>query len=109
MVVMFIGVPIAFAMGIVGFFGLVGMIGWDPSLAMVAGVTMETGLDYGLSVVPLFILMGNFVTHAGLSDELYAASNAWLGTAAVDLQWPQHWPAEVSALFAEVPSPLQLR
>ena len=79
MVTMFVGVPIAFSMGIVGFFGLVGMIGWDPSLAMVAGVTMETGLDYGLSVVPLFILMGNFVTHAGLSDELYAASNAWLG------------------------------
>ena len=79
MVIMFVGVPIAFAMGIVGFFGMVGMIGWDPSLAMVAGVTMETGLDYGLSVVPLFILMGNFVTHAGLSDELYAASNAWLG------------------------------
>ena len=79
MVIMFVGVPIAFAMGIVGFFGMVGMIGWDPSLAMVASVTMETGLDYGLSVVPLFILMGNFVTHAGLSDELYAASNAWLG------------------------------
>ena len=79
MVIMFIGVPIAFAMGIVGFFGLVGFIGWDPSLAMIASVTMETGLDYGLSVVPLFILMGNFVTHAGLSDELYAASNAWLG------------------------------
>ena len=79
MVIMFIGVPIAFAMGIVGFFGLVGIIGWYPSLAMIASVTMETGLDYGLSVVPLFILMGNFVTHAGLSDELYAASNAWLG------------------------------
>ena len=79
MVIMFVGVPIAFSMGIVGFFGLVGMIGWDPSLAMVSSVTMETGLDYGLSVVPLFILMGNFVTHAGLSDELYAASNAWLG------------------------------
>jgi len=47
MVIMFIGVPIAFAMGIVGFFGLVGFIGWDPSLAMIASVTMETGLDYG--------------------------------------------------------------
>ncbi len=76
---MFLGVPIAFSMALVGFGGLGLMIGWDPALAMVAQVTLETGMDYGLSVVPLFILMGNLVTYAGLSDELYGASNAWLG------------------------------
>jgi tripartite ATP-independent transporter DctM subunit len=76
---MFLGLPIAFAMAVVGFGGLGLMIGWDPAFSLVAQVTLETGMDYGLSVVPLFILMGNLVTYAGLSDELYAASNAWLG------------------------------
>lgn len=74
-----VGVPIAFAMLVVGFFGATQVIGLEPSLAMLAQITFETGLSYGLSVVPLFILMGNFVTRAGLSEELYTASNAWLG------------------------------
>jgi tripartite ATP-independent transporter DctM subunit len=72
-------VPIAFAMGLVGFAGFGLMIGWSPSMAMAVNVTYETGLAYSLSVVPLFILMGNFVRQAGLSDELYTASYAFLG------------------------------
>jgi tripartite ATP-independent transporter DctM subunit len=72
-------VPIAFAMGLVGFAGFALTVGWSPSLAMAVNVTYETGLAYSLSVVPLFILMGNFVRQAGLSDELYAASYAFLG------------------------------
>lgn len=72
-------VPIAFAMGLVGMVGFATLVSWDAGFAMVASVTYETGLAYGLSVVPLFILMGNFVTRAGLSDELYGAANAFLG------------------------------
>ncbi len=72
-------VPIAFAMGLVGFAGFGLTVGWSPSMAMAVNVTYETGLAYSLSVVPLFILMGNFVRQAGLSDELYAASYAFLG------------------------------
>ncbi len=71
--------PIAFAMGFVGVVGFGLIVGLDATMAMIATVTYETGLAYSLSVVPLFILMGNFVTRAGLSDELYAASNAFLG------------------------------
>ena len=71
--------PIAFAMGIVGFVGFGLAIGWNPSLAMITTVTYETGLAYGLSVVPLFVLMGNFVARAGLSDDLYHASYTFLG------------------------------
>ena len=72
-------VPIAFAMGLVGMAGFGLMVSWSAALAMISTVTYETGLAYGLSVVPLFILMGNFVTRAGLSDELYGAANAFLG------------------------------
>jgi tripartite ATP-independent transporter DctM subunit len=71
--------PISFAMGLVGFVGFGLMTSFSGSLAMATIVTYDTGLNYGLSVVPLFILMGNFVSRAGLSDELYKAANAFLG------------------------------
>lgn len=66
-------------MGIVGSVGLILMIGAQGAWAIVGQTVFDTGLSYTLSVVPLFILMGNFVTRAGLSDELYAACHAWLG------------------------------
>ncbi|MBO6757593.1 MAG: TRAP transporter large permease [Roseibium sp.] len=72
-------VPIAFAMGLVGTVGFALLVNWPAAMAMIASVTYETGLAYTLSVVPLFILMGNFVTRAGLSNELYMAANAFLG------------------------------
>lgn len=72
-------VPIAFAMAVVGYVGFASLVSWSAAGAMAAGTAYETGVSYSLSVVPLFILMGNFVTRAGLSDELYTASNAFLG------------------------------
>ncbi|MBT3264348.1 MAG: TRAP transporter large permease [Acidiferrobacteraceae bacterium] len=72
-------IPIAFAMGLVGFVGFSLVTSWNASLAMATIITYETAINYGLSVVPLFILMGNFVTRAGLSDELYTAAHAFLG------------------------------
>ncbi|MBI4967474.1 MAG: TRAP transporter large permease [Rhodospirillales bacterium] len=77
--VILVGVPIAFAMALLGFLGTATIVGWKPAFGMIAQITYDTGLSYELSVVPLFILMGNFVTRSGLSEELYRASNAWLG------------------------------
>jgi len=72
-------VPIAFSMGIVGFVGFGLEINWPAAFALIAQIFFDTGLDYGLSVVPLFVMMGVFVAHAGLSDDLFNASNAFLG------------------------------
>jgi len=77
--VIVVRMPIALAMGLVGFVGFGLMTSFSGSLAMATIITYDTGLNYGLSVVPLFILMGNFVSRAGLSDELYNAANAFLG------------------------------
>ena len=74
-----IRVPIAFAMGIVGFFGLALLRGWNPAMASAGTLMYETGFSYTLSVVPLFILMGNFVSRAGLSQELFRAAYAFIG------------------------------
>jgi tripartite ATP-independent transporter DctM subunit len=72
-------VPLALAMGLVGFVGLGLLRGFSPAVANAAQVVYDTGFAYTLSVVPLFILMGNFVARAGLALELFRAANAFIG------------------------------
>jgi len=72
-------VPLAFAMGLVGFGGIAFTRGLAPALASTAQVVYETGFAYTLSVIPLFILMGNFVARAGLAHELFQAAYAFIG------------------------------
>lgn len=72
-------VPLAFAMGAVGFVGLGLLRGWAPTMANAAQVVYDTGFAYTLSVVPLFILMGNFVARAGLAHELFRAAYTFIG------------------------------
>ncbi|MGH7275665.1 MAG: TRAP transporter large permease subunit, partial [Candidatus Rokuibacteriota bacterium] len=81
MVLAFLRVPIAFAMGIVGIVGYAYMRDWNWLVAFATAQTKiyETGRNYTLSVVPLFILMGNFVTRAGMSQELFRAAYAFIG------------------------------
>lgn len=87
--ILLLRVPIAFAMGIVGFFGFAVLNGlswdnfgsyrWSVPLSLAANRIIDTVQDYGLSIIPLFILMGNLVSRSGLSKELYTASYAFLG------------------------------
>ena len=52
-----LGLPIAFSMMIVGFLGLTYIIGLDPALSMVGQVFFDNGMSYSLSILPLFLLM----------------------------------------------------
>ena len=81
MVLALLRIPIAIAMGVVGFLGVAYLRDWNfaPAMAMVETKVYETGRNYTLSVVPLFILMGNFVTRAGMSQELFRAAYAFVG------------------------------
>ena len=72
-------IPLAFAMGGVGIVGMGLTRGWEPAFASTAQVVYETGFAYTLSVIPLFILMGNFVARAGLAKELFEAAFAFIG------------------------------
>src|ERR1700716_4524560 len=74
-------VPISFAMAIVGFVGYAYMRDWNWTVAFAMTQTKlyETGRNYTLSVVPLFILMGNFVTRAGMPQELFRTAYAFIG------------------------------
>lgn len=87
--IIIVRIPIAFSMGIVGFGGFAVLQGlnidnfmdfrWTASLSMASKRIIDTAQEYSLSVIPLFILMGNLVTKSGLSQELYRASYAFLG------------------------------
>jgi C4-dicarboxylate transporter, DctM subunit len=81
MVLAFLRIPIAISMGIVGIVGYAYMRDWSWGAAFATAQTKiyETGRNYTLSVVPLFILMGNFVTRAGMSHELFRAAYAFIG------------------------------
>ncbi|RUA01177.1 MAG: TRAP transporter permease DctM/Q, partial [Deltaproteobacteria bacterium] len=71
------GVPVVFALGcvsvIVSF-----LIGGVNDLYMVATTTYREITDPGLITIPLFLLMGNFLVHSGISDRLFTALNYWL-------------------------------
>jgi TRAP-type C4-dicarboxylate transport system permease large subunit len=81
MALAFLRIPIAISMGIVGIVGYAYMRDWTWGAAFATAQTKvyETGRNYTLSVVPLFILMGNFVTRAGMSQELFRAAYAFIG------------------------------
>jgi TRAP-type C4-dicarboxylate transport system permease large subunit len=81
MVLAFIRIPIAISMGIVGIVGYAYMRDWTWGAAFATAQTKiyETGRNYTLSVVPLFILMGNLVTRAGMSQELFRCAYAFIG------------------------------
>jgi tripartite ATP-independent transporter DctM subunit len=75
----FLRVPIAFAMLIVGGGGFAFLRGVDPALQLVGQIARDTVLTSELSIVPLFILMGNFVARSRLAEELYEAAHAFVG------------------------------
>ena len=77
-VLMLLRVPIAIAMAAVGVIGLGLMRSWPAAFSSAATEVLDIGA-YTLSVVPLFVLMGNFVTRAGMSRELYQAAYAFIG------------------------------
>ena len=75
---MILRVPIALSMGFVGFVGLALIRSWPAALAATTTEILDVA-KYTLSVVPLFVLMGNFVTRAGMSRELYHAAYTFIG------------------------------
>lgn len=78
-VLMLARIPIGYAMLVVGYVGIALQIGWGAALASVGQTMFDTGFAYTLSVLPLFVLMGNFLTVGGLSMQLYRAGHLLLG------------------------------
>lgn len=74
-----IRLPIAYAMIIVGAGGMIILNGPQIFLSQLKNLAYSQFSIYDLSVLPMFVLMGNIAARAGLSRDLFRAANAWLG------------------------------
>ncbi|WP_299981993.1 TRAP transporter large permease [Desulfobacula sp.] len=73
------GIPVGFAMGLVGFCGFSYIITLNAGFNMLATVTWDTFSKYGLTVIPLFIFMGQIAFYSGVNEKLYTAAYKWVG------------------------------
>jgi tripartite ATP-independent transporter DctM subunit len=78
LVLMFLGVPIGVAMGMVGFLGFAWVNGWNSALNMLSLAPYSSVANYVLTVVPLFVLMGHIANETGIGRELYSTAQIWL-------------------------------
>ncbi|MFB0507742.1 MAG: TRAP transporter large permease [Thermodesulfobacteriota bacterium] len=82
LVLFFLGMPVGFAMAVVGFWGFCYAVSLKAALNMVATDLWFTFSKYGLTVIPLFVLMGYLAFNSGIAERLYNAAYTWVG----------HWP-----------------
>jgi C4-dicarboxylate transporter DctM subunit len=73
-----LGLPLGFSFAIVGFIGLVLKQGLMPALSLLGEAPYSWTSSYVLCAIPLFVLMGQFAFHSGISGDLYASANKWL-------------------------------
>lgn len=78
-VMMLLRVPVGMAMGLVGVTGFGYLVGWGPAMKLIGQTSMRTVTDYTFGVIPMFLLMGAFVSNAGISRELFRAVNTFVG------------------------------
>jgi len=72
-------VPVAIAMAVVGFVGFAAVINLNAAVSMLTLDMYSKFADYNLTVIPLFVLMGQVAFHGGISRRLFAAAYHWLG------------------------------
>jgi len=78
-ILMFLRMPIAFTMAVVGFVGFTYLTSLSGSLFLLGNSFFFQFTSYTMLVIPLFVLMGEIAFHAGISRRLYDTAYAWLG------------------------------
>jgi C4-dicarboxylate transporter DctM subunit len=78
-VMIILQMPVGFAMAMVGFCGLWYVTGLDSALSMIGTDTWANFSSYGLTVIPLFILMGTVCFYSGVNKNLYDTAYKWFG------------------------------
>ena len=76
---LFLRVPVAMAMLVVGFIGTVVMNGYSAALSALGTEAFEISVTLPLTVIPLFVLMGNLAGVSGMSRDLFNAAYRWVG------------------------------
>jgi len=75
----FLKIPVGFVMAIVGFVGFALLVSWDASLNLIARDFFAVFNSYNLTVIPLFVLMGQVAHHSGMSGRLFNTAHKFLG------------------------------
>jgi len=78
-VMLFLRIPVGFVMALMGFLGLIYAISWDAALGMIGTDLWQTFSSYGLTVIPMFILMGQICFYSQVNERLYNAAYRWFG------------------------------
>lgn len=76
---LFSGIPVGVSMGILSLVGMFFVAGPQSAVGLIQRVAYDTFASYDFSVVPLFLLMGEFCFHAGISSDLFSAAYKWIG------------------------------
>lgn len=92
--------PVAFAMTLVGVVGFAVAVNVPAALHVLATDYYDVFSSYGLTVIPLFVFMGQVAFHAGISRKLFAAAQNWFGWLRGGWRWRRSGPARRSAPFA---------
>ncbi len=79
LVLMFLGMNIGLSMLLVGFIGYGLAVNWKAAIGVFQTVPYVQAASYSMTVVPLFIMMGNFAFASGMSENLYSAAYKWMG------------------------------
>ena len=79
LILAFMRMPLGIALGLVGVIGFGELSNYRAAISSAARLVIDSGQSYGLSVVPLFILMGLMVERGGMAKELYRAAYVFLG------------------------------
>jgi tripartite ATP-independent transporter DctM subunit len=79
LVLFFLGMPVGFAMGIVGFCGFWYVVTFKAAVTMVGTDIWSTFSKYGLTVIPLFIFLGYIAFNSGIAERLYNTAYKWFG------------------------------
>ena len=78
-VMLLLKMPVGYVMALMGFLGIVYTISWDAALGMIGNDLWNTFSSYGLTVIPMFILMGQICFYSQVNERLYNAAYKWFG------------------------------
>jgi tripartite ATP-independent transporter DctM subunit len=80
LVLLMCSMPVAIVMGVVGVIGYAAVVSGKAALSMLSADLYDSVSNYNLTVIPLFVFMGQVAFHAGISGRLFAAANSWLSS-----------------------------
>ena len=79
LVLMFLGMPIAFVFGVSGVVGMIAILGFNTGLSYMMSIPVTAAASYTLLVMPMFMMMGEVASAGGLTTDAYTAARYWFG------------------------------